>query len=227
VTTPEWKKLGFLTPDAPDCQREVWALAGLLRGRLAETCASLAETTAEPTWHRTLEEHASSAAKVATDLLDEAGTGATTSVGDDPLVRELDGMLGEVVASGHVPSLLCAGYAVMGEVALVPVRLLDEVAGIYARTTAGPLLSSEDHRILGRLAGIVDVSHSDSAALRRMLRHLHGRLADVHMSWRQTFHVLGVDGEEVTSSSRLAAQEALKHLGLPAGRTDLSMFRDV
>ncbi|RKY20422.1 MAG: hypothetical protein DRQ55_07750 [Planctomycetota bacterium] len=226
MTAPDWHQLGFLTPDAPDCQREVWALAALMRSRLGDSLQSLAQLTAEPSWQSTLELQAQAAAALSEQLFEEAGEGARLSVQDDAMIRELDGALCEVIGSGHVPSLLVCGYAVLGELALVPLRLLDEVAGHYARATGSSLLDADHHRILGRLAGIAIDTKSHSAGLRRMLRHLNAQLADVHLSWRQTFHVLGVDGEQLTSASRDTTQTALRHLGLSVTRTDLAMFRD-
>lgn len=223
---PDWKQMGFLTPDAQVSQRELWALQGLLRDHLGCALEGLASATAEPTWAATLGQTARDARDLAADLLAEAGDGARLVVADDDLVRELDQSLNEVLASGHVPSLLSTGFSVLGELALVPVLLLDEVAGPHSRLFSARLLASEQHRILGRLAGIVQPSSTERTGLGRMLRHLHGQLAEVHLSWRQTLHSLGVDGERLTEASRAAAASALTQLGLPARRTDLSMFRD-
>ena len=76
MTQPHWKDLGFLTPDAPECQRDVWALLARLQGHLALALEELAVRTAEPTWQATLSEEASRAAALRALLDSEAGTDA-------------------------------------------------------------------------------------------------------------------------------------------------------
>lgn len=226
MSTPDWRLQGFLTPDAPGCQREVWALCALLRQRLAELLESLAQATAEPTWQATLKEHARAAWALARVLADEAGDDARAVVAEDDLVRELDLSLGEIVSSGHAPSQLATGYAVLGELALAPIALLDELAGTYAAGFTRRLLDADQHRILGRLFAMLEADPGTRQGVQRLLRHLHQQLATVHLGWRQTFHVLGVDGERVTEASRGAAAAALGALGLSAGPRELAVFKD-
>ena len=226
MATPHWKQLGFLTPDAPGCQQDVWGLQALLRLRLGDALAMLAQATAEPTWGDALGQESRRAAELAGELDELAGEPGRVAVADDELVRDLDGALCEVVASGHVPSLLATGYAVLGELAVVPVALLDDVAGTHVKLTTARVLTAEHHRILGRLIGIVQLGPTERSQLRRLLRHLHELLATVHLGWRQTFHTLGVDGERLTESSRHSARQSLEHLGLKPTRADLAVFRD-
>lgn len=220
----DWQRLGFLTPDAPACQAEVWALQAMLQRHLADSLSGLALKTAEPSWEATLSEAAGRARALADELTAEAGETSTLTVADDELAREFDGAVAEVLASGHTPSLLATGYAVLGELGRVPMLLLEEVAGPYSRILCGKLVSSEEHRVLGRLAGIVPLDKAARSGLRRLLRHLNGSLFGVYESWRQTFHVLGVDGEDVVRLSRETAGAAYDTLGLTAKRNDLSLF---
>lgn len=224
MTAPTWRQMGFLTPDAPDAQREVWALSSLLRRRLGETLEALASQTAEPTWQRTLEEQAARALELALALGEEAGPETSQAVADDDLVRDLDGSVCEVVASGHAASLLTAGFAVLGEQAVAPIALLDDVAGPHAKALTSRMIAAEHHLILGRLASIVPFSPADATALKRMLRHLHGQLAAVNESMRQTWHTLGVDGENMSEASRDAARRSLGSLGLKVSHHDLGVF---
>jgi hypothetical protein len=224
MSEPDWRRMGFLTPDAPECLREVWALQALLQQRLADAFSALALRTAEPTWQAALDEAAGRCTELISELSDEAGEAARLSVADDDVVREFDGAASEVLASGHVPSLIATGYAVVGELALVPIQLLEEVSGPFGRVLCGRILSAEQHRVLGRLAGIVQLDASTADGLRRLLRHLDGGLYGVYQAWRQTFHVLGVDGEDVSRLSRETAERAYGTLGLEAKRSDLGVF---
>jgi len=225
MTAPNWKDLGFLTPDAPECQRDVWALFGRLQGHLEQTLEELALRTAEPTWGATLREQVGRAAALR-ELLDaEAGDAARERLAADETLREFEAPLLEVLASGHVPSLIVTGYATLGELAALPARLLADVAGPYARPIAGRLADSEAHRPLGRLFGMVDAGAAERESLRRMLRHLDSRLFLVYATWRQTFHVLGVDGELLQEEAASSARAARHVLGLKVTAQDLAGFR--
>jgi len=220
----DWQRLGFLTPDAPESLREVWALQAMLHRHLADALGGLALQTAEPTWEAALNEGARRTRALVAELTAEAGDVAIVTVDDDDLAREFDGAVSEVLASGHVPSLLVTGYAVLGELARVPVQLLEQVAGPYGKLLCGKLVGAEEHRVLGRLAGIVQLDDKDKNGLRRLLRHLNGILYSIYQSWRQTLHVLGVDGEDVMSQCRETVEKAYTTLGLTARRSDLALF---
>ncbi|HTE04828.1 MAG TPA: hypothetical protein VK824_01435, partial [Planctomycetota bacterium] len=112
MTPLDWRDLGYLTPDAPECQRDVWALLARLQRQLGEALTDLALRTAEPTWAATLEEHGARARALRDALAAEAGPEAAARLADDEAASALDGSLGEVLASGHVPSLIVTGYAV-------------------------------------------------------------------------------------------------------------------
>jgi hypothetical protein len=220
----DWQRLGFLTPDAPESLREVWALQAMLHRHLADCLDGLALQTAEPTWQATLDEGAGRTRELVAELAAEAGELGTLTVSDDELIQQFDGAVGEVVASGHVPSLLVTGYAVLGELSRAPMQLLEEVAGPYGKLLCGKVVAAEHHRVLGRLAGIVPLDDKAKNGLRRLLRHLNGILYSIYQAWRQTFHVLGVDGEDVVKQCRESVAEAYKALGLKASRSDLAIF---
>jgi hypothetical protein len=225
VTEVHWSDLGYLTPDAPDCQRDVWALLGRLCSHQALAHDELALRTAEPTWAATLSEGAGRWRDLSRDLDAEAGEDARLRIADDEAVRALDGALLEVLGSGHVPALIVTGYVVLGELGLLPARLLEEIAGPHARPLAARVATCDDHHALARLFGAVEPGPSDRQDLRRMLRHLDGLLATVHGTWRQTFHVLGVDGEHLEEASRETARRAGERLGLRLTAADLAVFR--
>jgi len=225
VTNLDWKKLGYLTPDAPECQHDVWALTARLHGQLGDSLAELALSTAEPTWAAALGEQAARARALRDALAEEAGPHAAIRLADDEAASALDGSLGEVLASGHVPSLIVTGYAVLGELAVLPARLLADVAGPNARLLCARVVSAETHRPLARLFGATDPSPQDRENLRRMLRHLNGQLFGVYATWRQTFHVLGVDGEVLEEDAALTARAASEALGLKVTAADLAVFR--
>jgi hypothetical protein len=225
MSQPHWKELGFLTPDAPEAQRDVWALLARLRGHLAAALDELALRTAEPTWEATLREEAARCRQLRELLETEAGPAALERLADDEALRELEGPLSEVLSSGHVPSLIAAGYETLGELAQMPARLVADVAGAYARPIAARLAASEAHRPLGRLFGMLDLQDRDREALRRLLRHLDERLFATFATWRQTFHVLGVDGESIEDEARQAVRAAREVLGLKATAQDLAVLR--
>lgn len=225
MSQPHWKDLGFLTPDAPDCQRDVWALLARLQGHLAQAIEELAQRTAEPTWEATLREHAARAAALRTLLDAEAGSPALQRLAADEALAELEEPLGEVLASGHVPSLIATGYATLGELGTLPARLVADVAGPYARPIAERVAASEAHRPLGRLFGMLQPTAAEQDALRRLLRHLDARLFAVYATWRQTFHVLGVDGEVLEDEARSIVRAARETLGMKATPKDLAALR--
>jgi hypothetical protein len=225
VTPLDWKLLGYLTPDAPECQRDVWALAARLHGQLGDTLADLALRTAEPTWAATLQDLAGRARELRDALAAEAGPEAAIRLADDEAAAALDGSLGEVLASGHVPSLVVTGYVVLGELSVLPARLLADVAGPHARLLCARIAGAELHRPLARLFAATDPGPRDRESLRRMLRHLDGQLFAVYATWRQTFHVLGVDGEVLEEEAALTARAALETLGLKCTAADLAVFR--
>lgn len=220
MTTPEWRRLGFLTPDAPEAQADVWAFQARLRAHLAAAFEGLASLTVEPTWGASLAEAARREAELATALADEAGSAGRERIEQDELVGALELALGEVLASGHVPSVIATGHAVLGELGAQPVRLIEEVAGPYARVLCGRVTSADDYRLLGRLLTMSEPDKSTRTQLRRMLRHLHGELFAVFHSWRQTFHVLGVDGEWLLEESQAALARAYDALGLELTAAD-------
>ena len=221
MTPPDWRRQGHLTPDAPEAQRELWALGARLRGHLALTLSELSQRSAEPSWSASLTEGAERARELSLALSEEAGEEARLVVADDPVYGEFEQALEEVLGSGHVPSLVVTGYAVLGELARAPFVLLDEVAGPHAGLLCGRLLSCQEHHVLGRLAPIL---HLDDASCRRLLRHLNTGLHQTFRSWSQTLHTLGVDGELLVDQSRDAASRALGELGLEASRADLKVF---
>ena len=225
MSTPHWKDLGFLTPDAPECQRDVWALLARQQAHLASALEELALRTAEPTWSATLRDGALRAVELGELLAAEAGEPARERVAADDAVAEFESSLGEVLASGHVPSLLAGGYSTLGELSVLPARLLAEVAGPHARPIAARVADAGTHLPLGRLFGMLHAGPTDLEGLRRMLRHLNGRLFTVYATWRQTFHVLGVDGEWVQEEARTTARSAAHVLGLKVTAADLAVFR--
>ncbi len=225
MSAPNWKDLGFLTPDAPECQRDVWALFARLQQHLAMALEELALRTAEPTWGATLRDQAARAAELRGLLDAEAGDAARERLASDEMLAEFESPLTEVLASGHVPSLIAAGYATLGELVAAPARLLADVAGPWARPIAGRLADSEAHRPLGRLFGMLDATDADRENLRRLLRHLDARLFLVYATWRQTFHVLGVDGELLQDEAAAAARAARHVLGLKVTAQDMAGFR--
>jgi hypothetical protein len=225
MSTPDWRQLGFLTPDAMEAQQDVWALQARLRTALANVMTDLAARTAEPTWGASLEEAGQRAHGLAADLLSEAGEGARLRVEDDEIVREFDSALDEVITSGHVPSLVTTGYAVLGELAPLPVRLLDDLAGPHARLLTGRIVGDESHHILGRLMPVMQPSPRDKDNLRRLLRHLYTRLYSVYGSWRQTFHSLGIDGETLAEECTVTIRKAHTTLEFKVTTADVKMFR--
>lgn len=225
MSTSDWRQLGFLNPDALECQQDVWALQALLRRAQADVLAGLASRTAEPTWSATLEEGAGKARETAETMRAEAGEPARERVADDDLVRAFEASLDEVLASEHVPALVTTGYAVLGELGALPVQLLEEVAGPYSRPLCGRLLAEDDHRVLGRLFPITQPSARDKESLRRMLRHLNQGLFAVYQGWRQTFHALGVDGEHLAEAAVTTVREALVTLEMPSTNADVRFLR--
>lgn len=224
MTAPHWKDLGFLTPDAPECQQDVWALLGRVQEHLAAALDELALRTAEPTWAASLAELAGRARTLGADLLQEAGAAAVERLHADEAVLDFEGPLAEVLGSGHVPSLIVTAYAVLGELGALPARLLEDMAGVYARPICARILATDSHRSLARLFLATDPAPQDRENLRRMLRHLNGRLFTVYATWRQTFHVLGVDGEWMQEESRTTARAAAEALGLKVTGADLAVF---
>ena len=221
MTQPHWKDLGFLTPDAPECQRDVWALLARLQGHLAVALEELAVRSAEPTWQATLSEEAARAAALRALLDAEAGADAQQRLAADEMLPEFEEPLSEVLGSGHVPSLIVTGYATLGELGALPARLVADVAGPYARPIAARVAASEAHRPLGRLFGMLHPTPADAESLRRLLRHLDGRLFGIYATWRQTFHVLGVDGEWLQEEAATVARAARHTLGLKVTAKDL------
>lgn len=222
---PRWTDLGFLTPDAPECQRDVWALLGRLSGHLALALEELAVRTAEPTWEAVLREHAERARSLRQGLEAEAGAAALERLAADEALAAFEEPLSEVLASGHAPSLIATGYATLGELSALPARLIEEVAGPHARPLAGRAAAARAHEPLGRLFGMLHATPADLENLRRMLRHLDGRLFTVYATWRQTFHVLGVDGEWFEEEAAATGRAARHALGLKVTATDLAVFR--
>ncbi len=222
---PHWKDLGFLTPDAPECQRDVWALLARLSGHLALTLDELAVRTAEPTWEATLREHSARAVGLRDALAAEAGAAALERLAADEALSDFEAPLSEVLASGHVPSLIATGYATLGELSALPARLVAEVAGPHARPLAGRAADARVHEPLGRLFGMLHATPADLENLRRLLRHLDGRLFTVYATWRQTFHVLGVDGEWLEEEAAATGRAARHQLGLKVTAADLGVFR--
>ena len=225
MATPSWRDLGYLTPDAPECQQDVWALVARLQGHLAALLDELVLRTAEPSWAAVLRDAAVSARELRAALLEAAGEGAVERLAHDDALRELEASLEEVLQSGHVPALVVTGFVVLGELSALPCRLLQETAGPYARPLAARVADSEAHRPLGRLFAATDPAPADLENLRRMLRHLNGLLHAVYATWRQTFHVLGVDGELLDEAARDCAKAAAATLGIALGRADLAVFR--
>ena len=222
TTPPHWKQLGFLTPDAMECQQDVWALQARLRDGLGDVLVDLCARTAEPTWASSLEEAAGRCRLLADSLGDEAGPEARERVEADDLLREFEATLGEVTTSGHVPSLITTGYSVLGELSALPIRLLEDVAGPHSRLLCGRITGDESHRLLGRLFPITQPAPRDKENLRRLLRHLHGGLFTVYESWRQTFHTLGVDGEHVGEDFVATVRASHETLGLKCTRADVA-----
>jgi hypothetical protein len=225
VADLDWRDMGFLTPDAPECQQDVWALLGRCQALLATALDELGLRTAEPTWAASLGDAAQRARDLARELDAQAGASALARLADDESVRALDGALAEVLASGHVPALIVTGYVVLGELGMLPARLLEDVAGPHARPLAARAAGSDTHALLARLFGAAEAAPAERSNLRRMLRHLNGLLATVYATWRQTFHVLGVDGEHLEEAARASYREAAERLGLEATAADLAVFR--
>lgn len=225
MATPHWRDLGYLTPDAPECQQDVWALCARLQGRLAALLDDLALRTAEPTWASVLGDAAGAARALRQELLEAAGDAAVERVSQDEALAEFEASLEEVLQSGHVPALIVTGSVVLGELAVLPARLLQDTAGPHARPLAARVAASEAHRPLARLFAATDPSPADLENLRRMLRHLNGLLHVVYATWRQTFHVLGVDGELLDEEARHTAKAAAAALGLKLTSADLAVFR--
>lgn len=225
MSTPDWRQLGFLTPDAMESQQDVWALQARWRAALGDLMTDLAGRTAEPSWGASLQDAGDRAHALAADLHEEAGEDARIRVGDDEIVREFEATLGEILTSGHVPSLVATGYVVLGELAPLPVRLQDEVAGPHARLLTGRVVGDESHRILGRLLPVMQPTPRDKESLRRLLRHLYGGLGTVYSSWRQTFHTLGVDGETLEEECAQTVRKAHTTLEFKLTSADVKMFR--
>jgi hypothetical protein len=225
MTSPDWRQLGFLTPDAMECQLDVWALQARLRKALGDVLSDLAARTAEPSWAASLEQAGQRAHQLAADLLGEAHEEACLRIDDDEIVREFDGMLGEITCSGHVPSLATAGFAVLGELGPLPVRLLHDIAGPHAHLISGRILSEDSHLILGRLLPVMQPSPRDKDNLRRLLRHLYTGLFAVFASWRQTFHTLGIDGENLAEECAETVRRAHATMEFKATAADTKMFR--
>jgi len=219
-----WKHLGHLTPDAPDCQGDVWALLARLHGHLGEVLEEIGTRTAEPSWAAIFRDGADRSIELGRVLVEEAGPAALERVSSDDLLGEFELSLGEVSGSGHVPSLIATGFAVLGELGRVPARLLEEVAGPHARILSGQVAGYEGHRPLSRILQAADPAPRDLENLRRLTRHLNGQLFEVYRSWRQTFHTLGVDGEIVDESCAETARAASHALGLKVTRADLKVF---
>jgi len=224
MTAPTWDRYGHLTPDAPEAQRDVWALYALVHARLCEALRELATRSAEPVFAAMLDEQARAAARLVEDLAEAAGEAGRERVSSDVAVARWDGALSEVLASGHVPSLIATGSATLGEVAHAPLRLLAEVAGPGAGALAGRVLVAEPHRPLVGLFEVVRPPEAEREQLRRLLRHLHGELSSVFAEWIQTFHTLGVDGESVGEEGRASVRRAAHALGLKVTRADLGVF---
>ncbi len=219
-----WKHFGHLTPDAPDCQGDVWALLGRGHGHLAEVLEEIGSRTAEPSWAAIFRDGAERSLEVGRVLAEEAGAAALERVSSDDLLGEFELSLSEVSGSGHVPSLIAVGYAVLGELGRVPARLLEDVAGPHARLLLGQVAGFEGHRPLCRILRAADPAPRDLENLRRLTRHLNGQLFEVYRSWRQTFHTLGVDGECMDESCAATAREAAQALGLKVTRADQRVF---
>ena len=225
VSTPHWKDLGFLTPDAPECQQDVWALLARLQGHLGTALDELALRTAEPSWAATLRESCDRARALAADLAAEAGEPARERLAADEALITFETFLEEVLASGHVPSLIVTGYAVLGELGALPARLLEEVAGSTSRPICARIVSAGNHRPLAGLFAAADPTAQDLENLRRLLRHMNGQLFGVYATWRQTFHVLGVDGEWLQEEAATTARAARHVLGLKVTAKDLEGLR--
>jgi len=225
MATPHWRDLGYLTPDAPECQQDVWALSARLQGHLAALLDELALRTAEPTWAAVLGEAAGAARSLRAALSEAAGAAAAERLAQDEALIEFEGSLEEVLHSGHVPSLIVTGYVVLGELTTLPARLLQDTAGPHARPLAARVAASEAHRPLGRLFAATNPAPAELENLRRMLRHLNALLHAIYATWRQTFHVLGLDGELLDEEARRTARSAAATLGLRCTAADLAVFR--
>ena len=224
MTPADWKRQGHLTPDIPDLQKEAWALLATQQQRLAVVLEELAIRTAEPTWAATLRDGAGRSLDTAEALIEEAGPAALDALGSDELLGEFLSFQGEVETSGHVPSLIVCGYAVLGELGAVPGRLLEEVAGPHGKLIAARFTACESHRPLKGLLHAADPSPMDLERLRKLVRHCNGLLFGVYRSWRQTFHTLGVDGEWIDEQCHDAARTAHHDLGMKWSRTDARVF---
>ncbi len=216
--------MGFLAPDAPELQREVWALLAVQHQRLGAVLHELEVRSAEPTWAAVLREGAAASVSLAETLTEEAGEAALAEVAGDELVGEFTGFLSEVEGSGHVPSLIVTGYAVLGELGMAPVRLLEDVAGPYSRPLLARAAACDGHRPLKGLMEILHPNPRDLDQLRKLVRHLDGQLFGVYRAWRQTFHALGVDGEWIDEACHDSARDAHHALGLKWTRTDARVF---
>jgi hypothetical protein len=217
--------MGHLTPDIPQVQREVWALLAIRQQRLATVVEELAIRTAEPSWAGSLRDGAARAVELGETLLEEAGEEAMASVRQDELVGEWLTFVDEVETSGHIPSLIVTGYAVLGELGDVPARLLEDVSGIHARPLFSRIIACEAHRPLAGLLAAADPGPRDRDNLRRLVRHLNGQLFNVFRSWRQAFHTLGVDGEWIDETCASTARDAAHALSLKWTRADARVFR--
>lgn len=225
MSRPDWQKLGFLTPDAYTAQRELWALHARLLRPTAEVFAALAERSAEPSWSASLVDAGERCAQLAAALLEEAGDDARVAADDDVLLGEALGVCDEVLASGHVPSLLVLGHGPLGAYPRVVFELLSEVAGEHAAALCRRVLEREDHALLARLFVMSPPGPADQEALRRMLRHLHAALAAVYGARRQELHSLGVDGEVFAERAAEAVRTAHHALELKCTRADLASGR--
>jgi hypothetical protein len=225
MATPHWRDLGYLTPDAPECQQDVWALCARLQGHLATLLDELALRTAEPTWAAVLTDAAGAARALREALLDASGAAAVERLAHDEALIEFEGSLEEVLHSGHVPALIVTGHVVLGELAVLPARLLMDTAGPHARPLAARVAGSEAHRPLARLFAATNPAPAELENLRRMLRHLDALLYAIYATWRQTFHVLGVDGELLQEEAAAVVRAARHTLGLKVTAKDLEGLR--
>lgn len=221
---PDWRRLGHLTPDIPECQQDLWALMAWIQRRLGDALDEVAQRTAEPSWAGAFGDGRDRSLALAVELADEAGDAAIARVADDEQLGSFDAAVGEVIGSAHLPSIIAMGHVTLGELGAVPARLLVDVAGPHGRLLAGRAAEHDTHRPFARVLEITHPTDRDRDNLRRMLRHLNGELFGVYQSWRQTFHTLGIDGEWVDERSAAAVRAALEDLALKVTRTDLRMF---
>ncbi|GJM21119.1 MAG: hypothetical protein DHS20C15_10340 [Planctomycetota bacterium] len=225
MTLPNWQQLGFLNPDAYSAQRELWALHAQLLRSSAEIFAALAECSAEPSWAASLVEAGERHSALASELRLEAGEDAQISAQEDSQLSELRAVFEEVLVSGHVPSLLVTGAGPLGGYPRLVVELLGEVAGPHASALCVRMLEHSDHELLARLFAMSPPTPADQDALRRLLRHLHGKLAALFGARRQELHCLGVDGEVFSEKGAERVRELHHALGLKVTRADLAAGR--